>query len=253
MPPKEREEPGLLNPEDAGRREALLRHGDVEVIGRLPYSSNRTFLVRCCNSDGETPAVYKPSAGERPLYDFPDETLFRREAAAYVVDHALGWGFVPLTITRDDLPFGRGAIQLFVDHDPEQHYFTLLEAHRDDFRRLAMFDILCNNADRKSGHSLLDAMDHVWAVDHGLTFHADPKLRTVIWDFAGEALRPAEQAAVRRVASRLATAGDPLRIELLSLLDEIEVKALQERAQVLQQPGVFPYPDSSWSFPWPPV
>ena len=251
MSPKEREEPDLLGREEATRREALLRRGEVEVIGRLPYSSNRTFLVRCCDAQGETPAVYKPAAGERPLYDFPDETLFRREAAAYVLDHALGWGFVPLTITRDDLPYGPGAIQLFVDHDPEQHYFTLLEAHRDEFRRLAIFDILCNNADRKSGHCLLDANNRIWAVDHGLTFNAEPKLRSVIWDFAGETLPRTERAAAGRLASRLAKAGDPLRPELLGLLEEVEVKALQHRARALQQPGVFPNPDSSWSFPWP--
>jgi uncharacterized repeat protein (TIGR03843 family) len=225
--------------------------GDVEVIGRLPYSSNQTFLVRCCDDDGETEAVYKPAAGERPLYDFPEQTLYRREVAAHLVDAALGWDFVPLTIVREDLPFGPGAIQLFVAHDPEEHYFTLLETHRDDFVRLAMFDILTNNADRKSGHCLRGDGDRLWAVDHGLTFHPESKLRTVIWDFAGEPMPSTERAAIGRLGRRLADPRAALPRQLTALLDQIEVEALQQRARELQQAGVFPHPESSWSFPWP--
>jgi hypothetical protein len=251
VPPQEREEPGLLGPGDAGRREALLRRGKVEVIGRLPYATNRTFLVRCCDSDGETPAVYKPVAGERPLYDFPDGSLYRREVAAHLVDRALGWGFVPLTIARDDLPMGTGSLQLFVDHDPEQHYFTLLESRRAEFKRLAMLDILCNNADRKGGHCLLGPSGHIWAVDHGLTFHTEPKLRTVIWDFAGEPLPAEDRAAIGALSGRLAAGEEPLRSDLADLLDASELHALQRRGDAMQQPGVFPHPDSSWSFPWP--
>ncbi|MFY9615141.1 MAG: SCO1664 family protein [Candidatus Dormiibacterota bacterium] len=228
-----------------------MRAGQVEVVGRLPYSSNRTFLTRCCDDQGETPAVYKPVAGERPLYDFPEETLYRREVAAHLVDAALGWGFVPLTIARDDLPLGPGSLQLFVDHDPEQHYFTLLEGHRATFQRLAVFDILTNNADRKGGHCLLGDGGHVWAIDNGLTFNVEPKLRTVIWDFAGEPLPSRERAAIGGLAKRLKAADDPLRRELDELLQRDEVEALQRRAKALQQPGVFPHPDSSWSFPWP--
>lgn len=251
MPPQEREEPGLLGAGGAARREALLRAGQVEVVGRLPYSSNRTFLARCCDDEGETPAVYKPVAGERPLYDFPDETLYRREVAAHVVDVALGWGFVPLTIARDDLPLGPGSLQLFVDHDPEQHYFTLLKRHRATFQRLAVFDILANNADRKGGHCLLGDGGHIWAIDNGLTFNVEPKLRTVIWDFAGEPLPATERAAIGGLAKRLKASDDPLRRELDELLQRDEVEALQRRAKALQQPGAFPHPDSSWSFPWP--
>lgn len=251
MPPQEREEPDLLIPQEASRPAKLIMDGDVELVGRLPYSSNRTFLVRCCDDEGDVLAVYKPVAGERPLNDFPDETLYRREVAAYHVDRALGWGFVPLTVAREDLPLGTGALQLFIDHDPEQHYFTLLAERRPIFRRLAVFDILCNNADRKSGHCLVDAAGHVWGVDHGLTFNADPKLRTVIWDFAGEPLPRAERQAVGHFAARLADTEDDLRAELSALLDPIEVEALERRAEALQQPGAFPHPDSSWSFPWP--
>jgi uncharacterized repeat protein (TIGR03843 family) len=250
VPPKEREEPDLLSSPD-GRPAELLRHGNVEVIGRLPYSTNRTFLVRCCDDDGETPAVYKPAEGERPLYDFADGSLYRREVAAYVLDLALGWGFVPMTLVREDLPLGVGALQLFIDHDPEEHYFTMLESHRRAFRRLAVFDLLLNNADRKSGHCLRDPAGHLWAVDHGLTFHAEPKLRTVIWDFADEPLPQRERAAAGRLARRLKNSADPLQAKFMGLLDEAEVDAVQQRAEALQQPGVFPRPDSSWSFPWP--
>ena len=251
MPPQEREEPGLLKPVDAGRAAALLRHGEVEVVGRLPYASNSTFLVRCCDDDGQVAAVYKPVSGERPLMDFPDGTLYRREVATYVVDHALGWELVPLTVGRDDAPMGTGSLQLFVDHDPEQHFFTLLADHIDRFRTMSMFDILCNNADRKSGHCLLDGAGHVWGVDHGLTFNVAPKLRTVIWDFAGEPMPAREQADVGRFAQRLEEPGDPLRSELAPWLAEDEIEVLALRASVLQQPGDFPHPDSSWSFPWP--
>jgi uncharacterized repeat protein (TIGR03843 family) len=251
VPPQKREEPALLGPEGAARREALLRRGEVEVIGRLPYSSNQTFLVRCCDEAGETAAVYKPARGERPLYDFPDRTLFRRETAAHLVDTALGWGLVPPTIVRENLPFGEGALQLFIDHDPEEHYFTLLAHHQAAFRRLAVFDVLINNADRKSGHCLLGAGDHVWGVDHGLTFHAEPKLRTVIWDFAGDPVPASELAATAKLAARLGDADDALTIDLGELLDQGEVVALRRRARALQQAGVFPHPDSSWSFPWP--
>jgi len=158
---------------------------------------------------------------------------------------------VPLTVARDDLPLGTGSLQLFVEHDPEQHYFTLLESRRAEFKRLAMLDILCNNADRKGGHCLLGPAGHLWAVDHGLAFHPEPKLRTVIWDFAGEPLPARDRPAITAVAERLAAGEEPLRSELADLLSENELDALQRRAEAMQQPGVFPHPESSWSFPWP--
>src|SRR6185295_12455276 len=167
----------------------VLGAGDLELVGRLRYSSNGAFLVEA-SADGVTvPAVYKPRRGERPLWDFPDGTLCRREVAAYELSRTLGWGIVPVTVMREEGPLGEGAVQRFVDHDPEEHYFTLLEHHPERFRQFAAFDVLANNTDRKGGHCLHDlANDAILGIDHGLTFHRQWKLRTVIWDFAGEPL-----------------------------------------------------------------
>ena len=152
----------------------------------MAWSSNATFLVNASLDDIEVPAVYKPQRGERPLWDFPEGTLCNREVAAYELSEALGWSIVPETVLRDG-PYGVGMVQRFIDHDPDDHYFTLLEAHPDDFQRFAAFDVLANNADRKGGHCLQAKRDgHIWGIDHGLTFHVVDKLRTVIWDFAGE-------------------------------------------------------------------
>ena len=253
MPPQEREEPGLLSPAAA----EALAHAPLEVIGRLAYSSNGTFLVRCGAAaaggveGNERLGVYKPAAGERPLWDFPADSLHHREVAAYELSRWLRWDLVPVTVARLDGELGPGSVQAFVDHDPEQHYFTLLDTNRRTFRRLAFFDILANNADRKSGHCLLDRGGRIWAIDHGLTFHVEPKLRTVIWDFAGEPL-PAPE---RRAASRLATALDDPRsdiaVSLGTLLAPEEVVALRHRARECSEPGVFPEPSSGWAFPWP--
>jgi hypothetical protein len=229
----------------------MLAQADIEVVGRLPYSSNGTFLVRCARGRERALAVYKPAAGETPLWDFPSETLHRREVAAYELSRWLGWHIVPPTILRTDAPLGPGALQHYVEHDPEQHFFTLLRDHRRDFRRLAFFDILTNNADRKAGHCLLDRAGRVWAIDHGLTFHVEPKLRTVIWDFAGQALPARERAAAMRVAGALEEPGSELPRVLGSLLDSAELEALSRRAKTLSSKGTFPGPSSSWAFPWP--
>ncbi|MFA5884607.1 MAG: SCO1664 family protein, partial [Acidimicrobiia bacterium] len=165
----------------------VLRGGDLEIVGRMRYSSNGAFFVKACAGGVEIPAVYKPRRGERPLWDFPDGTLYQREVATCVLSDALGWGVVPVTVARDDGPLGVGALQRFVDHDPEEHYFTLLDEHQDRFRQFAVLDILANNTDRKGGHCLHDlANEVVLGIDHGLTFHPVWKLRTVIWDFADE-------------------------------------------------------------------
>ncbi len=225
----------------------------MQVIGLLPYSSNRTFLVRLDDQDGGTGtlAVYKPARGERPLHDFPDETLYKREVAAYELSQALGWDLVPPTVARIEAPLGPGSLQLFIDHDPSQHYFTLLEENQAFFKRLATFDILCNNADRKSGHCLLDAQGRIWAVDHGLTFNAAPKLRTVIWDFAGRRVPARDRQAVARLAGEFDDPGSLLKEALATLLYQSEIDALRLRIQALSQPCYFPSPRSDWSFPWP--
>jgi len=222
----------------------LLRTGDMAVKGRLPWSSNGTFLVELC-LDGQTgAAVYKPVRGERPLWDYPSG-LFRREVAAYMVSEALGWGLVPETVVRDG-PLGPGSLQRFVPADFREHYFTLLERpeHHDALRRICVFDMLINNGDRKSGHCLLGEDGRIWAIDHGLCLHDEPKLRTVIWDFADE---PVPEALVGD-ASRLALSPPK---ELSGLVSADEVDALVARAERLVRRPVFPVVRSDRAYPWP--
>ncbi|HEX2051662.1 MAG TPA: SCO1664 family protein [Actinomycetota bacterium] len=227
----------------------LLSRGEVEVLGLLPYSSNYTFLARVGVPDGETLAVYKPRRGERPLWDFPHGTLAAREVAAYAVAEAAGWGFVPPTVLRDDAPLGAGSLQLFVEHDPERHYFVLFDERPDDFEPFVAFDAVVNNADRKGGHVLEDRDGRLWAVDHGLSFHVEPKLRTVIWEFADEPLGDAVRAALARL--RGALDGGPLRAELAALLAPDEVAATARRVAELLAAGRYPAPAGDRPLPWP--
>jgi uncharacterized repeat protein (TIGR03843 family) len=221
-----------------------LTHGAIDIETRTPYSSNATF-VACVTLDGETiRAIYKPLRGERPLWDFAPG-LHRREVAAYRLAVAMGFEFVPLTVLRDG-PLGEGSLQLLVDADIEQHYLTLFESRpelHDRFREIAAFDILANNTDRKSGHVLVDADDHVWAIDHGLCFAADFKLRTVIWEFGGEEIPDAILDAVVRVAD--------LPLDVASLLDGEEVAAHAERVRWLLEHRRFPIDPSGRRYPWP--
>jgi len=225
----------------------VLRGGDLEIVGRLRYSSNGAFFVKACADGVEIPAVYKPRRGERPLWDFPDGTLYQREVATCVLSDALGWGVVPVTVVREDGPLGVGALQRFVDHDPEEHYFTLLDEHQDRFRQFAVLDILANNTDRKGGHCLYDeANDIVVGIDHGLTFHEQFKLRTVIWEFAGERLPDDAADDVRRVVAELD--GGPFGERIGALLAPAEIDAL--RAANLLRDGL-PHGDDHYSMPWP--
>lgn len=251
MPAQERQEPGLLASHESARR--VLLESPLQVLGLLPYSSNHTFLVHLGDADDASAplGVYKPTRGERPLYDFPDKTLYRREAAAYEVSRALGWDLVPPTVVRAEAPLGPGSVQLFVEHDPEHHYFTLLAGHQAYFKRLAAFDMICNNADRKAGHCLIDATGRIWAVDHGLTFHPLPKLRTVIWDFAGRRVPARDRQGAAWLATELSSSGSPLLAILSDFLAQPEVAALRRRAEDLSQPCDYPAPNSDWSFPWP--
>ena len=242
-----------LTPAPAGGTDDVLhalRHGDVEVLGRMPWSSNATFLalIRCGMT--ELHAVYKPRRGERPLWDFPPG-LDRREIAAYELSEALGWALVPPTVARDDAPLGPGSLQLLVDADHEQHYFTLYEAgrHLDELRRLCAFDFVANSTDRKSGHVLVDIDDHLWAIDNGLSFHAEFKLRTVIWEFGGEpvpsdVLADVERALLDEVPGSLPAVFD-------SLLDPFERDAVLVRARALVRAGHFPIDETGRRYPWP--
>jgi len=232
---------------------ALLREGEIELLGLLPNASNYTFAVRMLHRELQTLAVYKPREGEMPLWDFPEGTLYAREMAAFEVSRALGWDFVPPTVIRDG-PHGIGMVQLFIDADPEQHYLTLMPEHAEVFRRVAAFDVLTNNADRKAGHCLLEqGTGRIWTVDHGVCFSADPKLRTVIWDFAGEQLATDVLGAARRFRTTLEPGCDVLRrIEQLLAPDEVE--ALRARADDLLATGLFPdVPLDRRPYPWPPV
>jgi uncharacterized repeat protein (TIGR03843 family) len=211
----------------------------------MPASSNATFLVELAMDDTIGHAIYKPLRGERPLWDFP-RALYRREVAAYLLSEALGWGVVPLTIEREDGPFGEGSLQSFVPADFEQHYFTLREdgAHHDRLKQICVFDLLANNADRKGGHCLLCA-DGIFAIDNGLTFHVEPKLRTVIWDFGGEPIPAPLLDDVRHLID--AALPDPLA----SLLAPDEREALVRRGRALIAQGVFPIDHSGMRYPWP--
>jgi hypothetical protein len=228
-----------------------LAAGELEILGALVRASNHTFLARATVSD-EPPvlAVYKPRRGETPLWDFPDGTLCHREVAAYVVARTLGWPNVPPTVLRGG-PEGEGSVQLFVAADPAQHYFTMGPERSDDLRKVALFDVVVNNADRKGGHCLLGNDGRVHVVDHGVCFAEDSKLRTVIWDFAGEPVALTLLADLRRLSGELA--GGSLRLELEHLLSGREFEATRRRLDVLLTEGIFPEPGSDRPYPWPPL
>jgi len=233
----------------SGSALSLLASGEIEVEGRMPWSSNSTFLVSVTSGEATMGAVYKPTRGERPLWDFPGG-LHRREAAAWHLSELLGWGLVPETLVRPDAPFGPGSLQRFVDADFEHHYFTLYEdeANHPALRRVATFDLLLNNADRKSGHCLIDSDGHIWAIDNGLSFHPQPKLRTVIWEFAGEPVPPDLLDDVCRLAQ-----GDGEHHRALAeLLEADEMASLRRRAEAVARRPVFPSPDPDRRpYPWP--
>ena len=238
MPAHELSTPVIPDPE------RFLLDGEVEVEGRMPWSSNATFLVHVRVDDVEHRAIYKPVRGERPLWDF-EPGLHRRELAAYRLSELLGLGVVPPTVVRDG-PFGEGSLQWFVDADHREHYFTIYEQREDlhdQLRAIAAMDIVANNTDRKSGHCLL-AGDRVWAIDNGLCFAAPFKLRTVIWEFAGEPV-PADLLA------RIAPLATAVPLELAALLSDDEVDALSHRAAVLVDAGCFPSDDTGHRYPWP--
>jgi hypothetical protein len=228
-----------------------LAYGDLEVIGLLPNASNGTFLAKARESADEVLAVYKPRRGEAPLWDFPDGTLCAREVAAYVVARSLGWPNVPATILRDG-PYGVGSVQRFVRFDPEEHYFTLSERFPEESLRIAVFDLVVNNADRKAGHCLLGDDGRIHVVDHGVCFSAEPKLRTVIWDFVGAEIPGPLREDLGRLARevRSGAAGE----ELANVLDGPEIEALAERAEEVAATDRLPEPAANRRpFPWPPI
>jgi len=231
---------------------SLLSKGRLELLGQILSGSNAIFLTRMVapEEEAQTLAVYKPGRGESPLWDFPRGTLCLREVAAYLVSRALGWPSVPPTVLRDG-PYGIGALQLYIDAIPHANYFTFRQERRQDLMPVALFDLVTNNVDRKGGHLLLDRDGCIWAIDNALTFHPLPKLRTVIWDFAGEAIPSHYLADINRLQEQISTPS-PLREALSTLLSAEEIAALRRRLTVLSESGVFPHPDPTRrQLPWP--
>ncbi len=231
----------------------LLEQGRVEEeIGLMRYGSNYTFLVSVQYKDTKLLAIYKPRQGERPLWDFPDGTLCQREVATYVTAEALGWRNVPPTVLREG-PRGIGSVQLFIDHDPQLHYFTFDEAVLPQIETLALLDSIVNNADRKGGHCLLDAKGRLWGSDHGMTFNTHHKLRTVIWDFSGKSIPEHLSKDLSKFCTILEDETHPAHCALNELLYPMEVKALKRRVERLIATQTFPRPGPGPNRPWPQV
>ncbi len=228
----------------------FLSESDIRLLGLMPHASNFTFLAELRAGPRTALGVYKPRDGETPLWDFREGTLCRREVAAYALAESLGWPSVPPTVLRDG-PHGVGSVQLFVDASPTEHFFSMRPRRLEDFRAVAAFDAVANNADRKAGHCLLGLDETIWVVDHGVCFHAEPKLRTVIWDFAGQEVPSDLRRDVLTLVDDLRSG--PLGEKLAGLLSQEEVEATTVRAESLAESGIFPHPGSSRPYPWPPV
>lgn len=245
-------------PQDTPRVLRWLAEGRMREAqqGALRWSSNSTFLVALTPESADAPpnlfAVYKPQRGERPLWDFPDGTLCRREYAAFLVSQALGWQIVPPTVLRDGLR-GFGSVQLYIAHNTEVNYFALDESFRVPLMKFAAFDYVINNADRKGGHCIVGEDGHLWGIDHGIGFHTAPKLRTVIWDFAGEPIPDDLLADLEQLYCDVEAAHTPLRHALSTLLAESEINALLARLRKLLQRREYPRPGPGPNYPWPPV
>lgn len=227
-----------------------LEDGTLEMEGLVPWGSNYTFLVRVEHREGEFEAIYKPSRGERPLWDFARGSLSLRERAAFLVSEKLGWCLVPPTVLRDG-PHGWGSVQYFVDHDPEVHYLSLQGQFEDQMMRIALFDVLANNADRKAGHVLMGSNGRIWAIDHGVCFHSEYKLRSVIWEYAGNQIPDKLMTDLVAFESWLCYGTDPALEELKTLLSTREMTALQRRLERLIKQSLFPVPGPGRHYPWP--
>ena len=221
--------------------------GNYEIKGQFAFGSNYTFLVNVQHEGREYPAVYKPLRGEQPLWDFPENTLAGREVAAYLVSEALGFHIVPFTTLRDDGPYGAGSLQQYIDYDPEYHYFSFSSEDRQLLKPVVLFDLLCNNADRKGSHIFFETgTHHLYAIDHGICFHEDDKLRTVLWDFSGQRI-PEDLLACLSLSRSLLS-------DLELYLNPREISALRARVENIRKRGVFPrQPRDRRAMPWPPL
>jgi hypothetical protein len=231
----------------------VLERGEIIVKGKFLWGSNYTFLVDIEHDSQVVKGVYKPTRGERPLWDFPAASLAHREVAAFLVSQALGWDFIPETVYRRRGPVGAGSLQRYIEHDSDNHYFNFDAETRQRLRPVVLFDLLVNNADRKGGHVILDYDNKLWLIDHGICFHAEDKLRTVIWDFAGE---PIPNNLLQNLKMFLPQLNDdaPLGKTLSAHLSRGEIKAMAARGQALLDDCVFPNPDPDRRpYPWPPL
>ena len=227
----------------------LLARGRMGNCRLTPDGSNYTFLTTVSKGGEHLKVIYKPRRGEMPLWDFPGGTLYLREYASYLLSEALGWGYVPPTVIRDG-EFGEGSVQLYVEYDRREHYFTLRERFIEDMLRVCAFDVVANNADRKATHTLLGNDGGVWLIDHGITFHAQHKLRTVIWDFAGQPLPHWLLEELESLRDSFDAPGG-LGEGLSNLLSKPEVDATRYRLRALIDQGEFPVPTLERAIPWP--
>jgi len=229
-----------------------LQEGDLRLEGQFIYGSNYTFLGNCEYEDQLFKVVYKPVKGERPLWDFPHQSLAKREVAAYVVSDAMGWDLVPPTVFRTKhSPMGPGSAQYYIEHDPEYHFFNFNKEDRKDLPQIMLFDLVINNADRKGGHLLVDETGHLWLIDHGLCFHVQDKLRTVIWEHAGKAISETLLSDLNNFHQDLSQ-GQILHQKLQPLLSPEEIRALSSRVKNLLKLGIFPLPpEDRRAYPWP--
>ena len=236
-----------MNPDFYQKLHTALECGEYELKGQFVLGSNYTFLVEVHHEGAVYPAVYKPSRGEQPLWDFPENTLALREVAAYLVSEALGFHLVPFTTLRSDGPHGAGSLQQFIDYDPNYHYFNFSSEDRQRLRPVVLFDLLVNNADRKGGHVFFENATHkLYAIDHGICFHEEDKLRTVLWDFAGQKI-PLDLLNRLSLSRRLLADLEPY-------LSSDEISALCDRAEYLRKKGTFPrQPRDRRAMPWPPL
>ncbi|MQF98189.1 MAG: SCO1664 family protein [SAR202 cluster bacterium] len=227
-----------------------LENGNVAPLGLIPIGSNYTFLVDVEYQGKTLKAIYKPEVGEQPLWDFPPGTLYQREYASYVLSELLQWYFVPTTVIREG-PYGIGSLQQFIDADPETNYFTIRENQPEELKKIAVFDLITNNADRKASHCFTDNRKHIWSIDHGLTFHEHWKLRTVIWDFIDQNI-PITILNQLRILKHSFTIKSPEIVVLQSVLKQTESEALENRLDSLLQNQKFPQPDNDRrNIPWP--
>lgn len=226
---------------------SAFQQGDLELKGQFTLGSNYTFLVEVKHKDQTYPGVYKPIRGEQPLWDFEESTLALREVAAYLVSEALGFHIVPFTTLREDGPHGAGSLQQFIEYDPNYHYFTFSDEDKQLLQPIVLFDLLVNNADRKGSHVFFEDETHkLFTIDHGICFHEEEKLRTVLWDFAGQRI-PDDLIACLSLSPNLLANLEPY-------LSPNEISALQSRADLITKSAVFPYqPQDRRAMPWPPL